>query len=135
MPIKHLWRTSGILHSSGTVRGQDQPADALLFEAHASIAWATWTTAPRRRLRRRGTQHHFSIDTHVLHADHDGKHLNILDAPGSPDFIARRSKPSPLSKRPSSSCPRLTAWNEHRRMFKEATDSALAGRRHQQTGR
>src|SRR5262249_8692547 len=32
-------------------------------------------------------KHHFSIDTHVLHADHDGKHLNILDAPGTPDFI------------------------------------------------
>ena len=23
----------------------------------------------------------------ALHADHDGKHLNILDAPGYPDFI------------------------------------------------
>jgi elongation factor G len=32
-------------------------------------------------------KHRFSIDTHVLHADHDGKHLNILDAPGYPDFI------------------------------------------------
>ncbi|MCS7270134.1 MAG: elongation factor G, partial [Gemmataceae bacterium] len=32
-------------------------------------------------------KHHFSIDTHVLHLSHNGKHLNLLDAPGYPDFI------------------------------------------------
>src|SRR5262245_9628170 len=30
---------------------------------------------------------HFSIDTSVLHADYDGKYLEILDAPGYPDFV------------------------------------------------
>jgi elongation factor G len=30
---------------------------------------------------------HFSIDSTVLHADHDGKYLQIIDAPGYPDFI------------------------------------------------
>lgn len=68
--------------------GKTSLADALLFEAHAvdrlgkvddgtSIAD---TDDDEKR-------HHFSIDTHVLHADHAGKHLNILDAPGAPDFI------------------------------------------------
>src|SRR4029078_8665222 len=68
--------------------GKTSLADALLFEAHAvnrlgnvddgtSVAdFAEEDPSP-----------HFSIDAHVLHADHQGKHLNILDAPGSPDFI------------------------------------------------
>lgn len=30
---------------------------------------------------------HFSIDASVLHADFDGKYLQLLDAPGYPDFI------------------------------------------------
>ncbi len=68
--------------------GKTSLADALLFEAHAvdrlgkvddgsSVAD---TDEDEKR-------HHFSIDTHVLHAEHQGKHLNILDAPGYPDFI------------------------------------------------
>src|SRR4029077_5471715 len=30
---------------------------------------------------------HFSIDSSVLHADFEGKYLEILDAPGYPDFV------------------------------------------------
>ena len=30
---------------------------------------------------------HHSIDTAVLHLDYQGKRLNVLDAPGSPDFL------------------------------------------------
>src|SRR5262245_14374708 len=30
---------------------------------------------------------HFSIDTSVLHAEYQGKYLEILDAPGYPDFV------------------------------------------------
>jgi elongation factor G len=68
--------------------GKTSLADALLFEAHAvdrlgSVDDGTSfgdTDDDEKR-------HHFSIDTHVLHADHGGKHLNILDAPGTPDFI------------------------------------------------
>ena len=32
-------------------------------------------------------KHHFSIDTSVLHLDHKGKHVNLLDTPGYPDFV------------------------------------------------
>src|SRR5438128_10483358 len=68
--------------------GKTSLADALLFEAHAvdrlgkvdDGTSAADTDDDEKR-------HHFSIDTHVLHADHAGKHLNILDAPGAPDFI------------------------------------------------
>lgn len=68
--------------------GKTSLADALLFEAHAvdrlgkvdDGTSAADTDEDEKR-------HHFSIDTHVLHADHGGKHLNILDAPGAPDFI------------------------------------------------
>src|SRR5207245_11517029 len=30
---------------------------------------------------------HFSIDTSVLHLEHKGKQINLLDAPGYPDFV------------------------------------------------
>src|SRR5438105_8611133 len=32
-------------------------------------------------------KHHFSIDTSILHFEHEGKFVNLLDAPGYPDFI------------------------------------------------
>ena len=32
-------------------------------------------------------KHHFSIDTSVLHVEHGGKFIHLLDAPGYPDFI------------------------------------------------
>ncbi len=69
--------------------GKTSLADALLFEAHAvdrlgrvDDGTSAVDTDPDEK------RHHFSIDAHVLHAEHAGKHLNILDAPGSPDFIA-----------------------------------------------
>ena len=68
--------------------GKSSLADALLYEAHAvdrlgSVDDGTSVADADEDEK----SHHFSIDTHVLHADHDGKHLNILDAPGTPDFI------------------------------------------------
>src|SRR5262245_35124784 len=30
---------------------------------------------------------HSSIDTSILHLEHDGKFIHLLDAPGAPDFI------------------------------------------------
>jgi elongation factor G len=69
--------------------GKTSLADALLFEAHAvdrlgrvDDGTSAADTDPDEQ------RHHFSIDAHVLHAEHAGKHLHILDAPGSPDFIA-----------------------------------------------
>jgi elongation factor G len=68
--------------------GKTSLADALLFEAHAvdklgKVDDGTSVADTDEDEKR----HHFSIDTHVLHAEHAGKHLNILDAPGYPDFI------------------------------------------------
>lgn len=68
--------------------GKTSLADALLYEAHAvdrlgkvddGTSFADTDEDEKR--------HHFSIDTHVLHAEHSGKSLHILDAPGYPDFI------------------------------------------------
>jgi elongation factor G len=68
--------------------GKTSLADALLFEAHAVERMGSVDDGTSvADFDDEEHKHHFSIDTHVLHADHDGKHLNILDAPGSPDFI------------------------------------------------
>lgn len=89
MAVKHLVENVRDIALVGhRAAGKTSLADALLFEAHA---------VPRMGSVDDGTsvsdtddeehKHHFTIDTHVLHADHEGKHLNILDAPGYPDFI------------------------------------------------
>jgi elongation factor G len=87
--IKHLVENVRDIALVGhRAAGKTSLADALLFEAHAidrigSVDEGTSTGDFDDEEHKR----HFSIDTHVMHADHDGKHLNILDAPGSPDFI------------------------------------------------
>jgi elongation factor G len=89
MPTKHLIENVRDIALVGhRAAGKTSLADALLFEAHAvdrmgSVDDGTSVADSDEEEHK----HHFSIDTHVLHADHDGKHLNILDAPGSPDFI------------------------------------------------
>ncbi len=89
MGVKHLVENVRDIALVGhRAAGKTSLADALLFEAHAvdrmgSVDDGTSVGDSDDEEHK----HHFSIDTHVLHADHDGKHLNILDAPGSPDFI------------------------------------------------
>src|SRR5215212_1008251 len=89
MAVKHLVENVRDIALVGhRAAGKTSLADALLFEAHAvermgSVDDGTSVGDSDDEEHK----HHFSIDTHVLHADHDGKHLNILDAPGSPDFI------------------------------------------------
>ncbi|QJW99059.1 elongation factor G [Frigoriglobus tundricola] len=89
MPVKHLVENVRDIALVGhRAAGKTSLADALLYEAHAvdrmgSVDDGTSVADSDDEEHK----HHFSIDTHVLHADHDGKHLNILDAPGSPDFI------------------------------------------------
>ncbi|MDY3551120.1 elongation factor G [Gemmata sp. JC717] len=89
MAVKHLVENVRDIALVGhRAAGKTSLADALLFDAHAvdrlgSVDDGTSVADADAEEHK----HHFSIDTHVLHADHDGKHLNILDAPGSPDFI------------------------------------------------
>src|SRR5215216_2120612 len=89
MAVKHLVENVRDIALVGhRAAGKTSLADALLFDAHAvdrlgSVDDETSVADTDEEEHK----HHFSIDTHVLHADHDGKHLNILDAPGSPDFI------------------------------------------------
>jgi elongation factor G len=68
--------------------GKTSLADALLFQAKA---------VERRGNVEDGTsvsdfdeeehKRHFSIDTSVLHLDHKGKRIYLLDTPGYPDFV------------------------------------------------
>jgi elongation factor G len=89
MAVKHLVENVRDIALVGhRAAGKTSLADALLYEAHAvdrlgSVDDGTSVADTDEEEHK----HHFSIDTHVLHADHDGKHLNILDAPGYPDFI------------------------------------------------
>ena len=89
MAVKHLVENVRDIALVGhRAAGKTSLADALLFDAHAvdrlgSVDDGTSVADADDEEHK----HHFSIDTHVLHANHDGKHLNILDAPGSPDFI------------------------------------------------
>src|SRR5213080_2585942 len=89
MTVKHvLENVRDIALVGHRAAGKTSLADALLFEARAvdrlgSVDDGTSVADTDEEEHK----HHFSIDTHVLHAEHDGKYLNILDAPGYPDFI------------------------------------------------
>ncbi len=89
MALKHLLENVRDIALVGhRASGKTSLADALLFEAHAVDRLGNVDDGTSvADFDEEEHKHHFSIDTHVLHADHDGKHLNILDAPGSPDFI------------------------------------------------
>ncbi len=89
MTVKHVVENVRDIALVGhRAAGKTSLADALLYEAHAvermgSVDEETSVSDYDEEEHK----HHFSIDTSVLHADHEGKHLNILDAPGYPDFI------------------------------------------------
>ncbi len=34
-------------------------------------------------------EHHYSIESHIVHFDHAGKRFNVIDTPGYPDFIGQ----------------------------------------------
>jgi elongation factor G len=89
MAVKHLVENVRDIALVGhRAAGKTSLADALLFEAHAVDRMGSVDDGTSvADFDDEEHKHHFSIDTHVLHAEHDGKHLNILDAPGSPDFI------------------------------------------------
>src|SRR4051794_4559541 len=68
--------------------GKTSLADALLFQAKAvdrkgSVDDGTSISDFDDEEHKR----RFSIDTSVLHLEHKGKRINLLDTPGSPDFV------------------------------------------------
>ena len=88
MAVHHVEDVRDIALVGHRASGKTTLADALLFEAHAvdrlgSVDDGTSFADTDDEEK----SHHFSIDTHVLHAEHEGKYLHLLDAPGSPDFI------------------------------------------------
>src|SRR4029079_5981929 len=68
--------------------GKTSLADALLFQAKAvERKGSVDDTSSISDFDEEEKHHRFSIDTSVLHLDHKGKHVNLLDAPGAPDFV------------------------------------------------
>src|SRR5688572_26474122 len=68
--------------------GKTSIADALLFAAKAvdrrcSVDDGTSISDYDEEEHKRRN----SIDTGMLHLDHKGKHVNLLDSPGYPDFV------------------------------------------------
>src|SRR4029079_19753884 len=68
--------------------GKTSLADALLFAAkavdrHGSVDEGTSVSDYDEEEKKR----HFSIDTSVLHLEHQGKQIHLLDTPGYPYFV------------------------------------------------
>ncbi|MFO0842567.1 MAG: elongation factor G [Gemmataceae bacterium] len=68
--------------------GKTSLADALLFQAKAvERKGSVDDNSSVSDFDEEEKHHRFSIDTSVLHLEHKGKHVNLLDAPGAPDFV------------------------------------------------
>src|SRR5687768_12904276 len=68
--------------------GKTSLADALLFEAKAVTRKGSPVDGSSvSDFEKEEKEHKHSIYSAVLHADHLGKRINIIDAPGSPDLI------------------------------------------------
>src|SRR5437868_4763751 len=129
MAVKHLVENVRDIALVGhRAAGKTSLADALLFDAHAvdrlgSVDDETSVSD----FDDEEHKHHFSIDTHVLHTDHDGKHLNILDAPGSPDFIGAALEALSAVETAVVVVSAVTGIEVNtRRMFNEATKKGLS---------
>jgi elongation factor G len=108
--------------------GKTSLADALLFQAKA--------------VERKGNvddgssvsdfddeekSHRFSIDTTVLHLDYQGKHVNLLDTPGAPDFVGNALTALEAVENVLISVSALNGVEVNtRRMFNEAGKRGLA---------
>ena len=102
-------------HKSGAIRnfsliggpgtGKTSLAEALLFKTGAISRLGSvgeGTTASDFEHEEKEKQH--SVALGVLHADHDGHRLNILDAPGYPDFIGEAATALAATETAVSSC-------------------------------
>src|SRR5438309_6234468 len=107
--------------------GKTSLADALLFKAGAvtrrgSVDDGTSVSDYDDEEHKR----HFSIDTSVLHAEHGGKYLEVLDAPGYPDFVGAALEALNATE---NAVIVINAGHgievNTRRMFREATDRGL----------
>src|SRR5688572_18709754 len=68
--------------------GKTSLADALLFEAKAVTRKGSPVDGSSvSDFEKEEKEHKHSIYSAVLHADHLGKRINIIDSPGSPDLI------------------------------------------------
>ncbi len=108
--------------------GKTTLADALLYEAHVVDRMGSVDDGTSMAdIDEEERKHHFSVDTHVLHADVNGIHLNILDAPGYPDFIGAALESLAAVE---TAIVVISAANgiemNTRRMFQEATRRGLA---------
>jgi elongation factor G len=107
--------------------GKTSLADALLFEAHAvdrlgSVDDGTSVADTDEDEQR----HHYSIDAHVLHAEHGGKYLHIIDAPGTPDFVGAALEALAAVETAAVVVSGVNGIEMNtRRMFKEAGDKGL----------
>jgi elongation factor G len=129
MAVKHLVENVRDIALVGhRAAGKTSLADALLYEARAvdrkgSVDDETSNVDTDEEEHK----HHFSIDTHVLHANHGGKHLNILDAPGYPDFIGAALEALSAVETAVVVVSAVTGIEMNtRKMFAEATNKGLA---------
>jgi elongation factor G len=108
--------------------GKTSLADALLYTAHAVDRLGSGDDGTSVADTDEDEQrHHFSIDTHVLHCDHAGKCLHILDAPGTPDFIGAALEALAAVETAAIVVSGVNGIEVNtRRMFKEATDRGLS---------
>jgi elongation factor G len=68
--------------------GKTSWADALLFQAKAvDRKGSVDDHSSHSDFDEEERHHRFSIDTSVLHLNHKGHHVNLLDTPGAPDFV------------------------------------------------
>ncbi|HVK12984.1 MAG TPA: elongation factor G [Gemmataceae bacterium] len=68
--------------------GKTTLADALLHTAHAVDRMGSVDDGTSvSDFDEEEHKHHFSVDTSVLHLEHEGRFVHLLDAPGYPDFV------------------------------------------------
>jgi len=108
--------------------GKTSLADALLFQAKAverkgSVDEGTSVSDFDEEEK----HHRFSIDTTVLNLEHKGKHINLLDTPGAPDFVGNALGALSAVENVMIVANAVTGIEVNtRRMFNEATKRGLA---------